>query len=169
MTPPTTPPEMFSLMSKKPRTGRGNTSKMIKNKASISPDFRMIRQRRSSHIMIKIIRRDPRRNELRRIPTKRNFKKVNSTLSGINCPRGSTTNTRKHRKPIMPEQASRPISLIQPHEIVKLRIFANLNERRKRAVPKKDDHHCQEHYRTYKEQPDFAPCQEANHSKHHQR
>ena len=110
---------------------------MIKNKAAISPDIRMIRQRRSSHIMIKIIRRDPFRSQPRRILTKRNLKKVSSTFSGINCPRGGTINTRKHRKSGVPEQASWPIRLIQTHEIVKFRIFTNLDKRRKRATPQK--------------------------------
>ena len=37
----------------------------------------------------------------------------------------------------MPEQAPRPIRLIQSHEIMKFRTFTNLNERRKRTIPKK--------------------------------
>ena len=87
--------------------------------------------------MIKLIRKNPFSNQTRRIPTKRNLNQVSSTFRSINSPGGGTIDTRKHRKPAMPEQAPRPVRLIQSYEIMKFRIFTNLNKKRKRPIPKK--------------------------------
>ena len=92
-------------------------------------------QRRSSASITKLIRGTPLSNQPRRIPTKCNFNKVTSTLRCTSGPRGSTFNTRQHRKPTMPKQAPRPMPLIHSHEIMKLRIFTDLN-RRKGTFPK---------------------------------
>ena len=66
-----------------------------------------------------------------------NFKHVEGTLRSISSPGGGSTDTRKHRKPAMPKQTSGPMSLVHSHEIMKLRIFTSLNERRKGTFPKK--------------------------------
>ena len=55
----------------------------------------------------------------------------------------------------MPKQAARPMSLVHSHEIVKLRIFTNLNKRRKRYIPRRDVHHHPEHHRNDREQADL--------------
>ena len=48
----------------------------------------------------------------------------------------------------MPQQTPRPGRLIRLHEIMKLRMVTNLNQRWKRTLPKKGDHHCPCSHRT---------------------
>ena len=124
-------------MSKHPSTSTRNTSDRAQHHTTIRPNIGRIRHVRRDRTSIKTIGKIPIRSQRRRVLTKRGLHQVKGTFRRTSSPRRSTINPRQHWKPAMPEETPGPMSLVLSHEIVKLRIFTNLNKRRKGTFPKK--------------------------------
>ena len=133
---PTMPPSMTRHMSIHARPSRGGTRDLIHHQTSISPNVGVGSRRRATASQSTSAGTFQFRKQTRRVRTQRALKQIASTLRSRCSPKGIPIHSREQmKKPI--QETSGPVTLIHSHDTMKLRIFTDLNKRRKGTFPEK--------------------------------